>query len=371
MATSDARTDFKHAGKVGHRRRRTERVIPVEVLKPLIGNVVLDAQQAQTKDGDIEWSKVVVLDTTAVESNAMNHAGIARVGRNCGDKEILCEMKNSIVDTSECDNILRVSPHHNGAVQEHKQVSAMLKKEAELGYYDGPYRSVPFIGCRVLPLNVVIQIRPDGTVKYRICRDGGWDHDGDSPNDCIDMSQQPQLILVRMQDFALAGAVLRSAGLKVYFWVIDLVGAYRQLTKATKDIHKQVMLWFDPETGDPQFWVDLRCYFEDRIMVHKFSRVSNVVVYCATEKSLGKRRPHEPSRAGTEGVDRAQKEINARGRTVVSDVRSYVHRRPRQYFYRRGTCESRLRRRNGDNRKRYWHGSSKGARKGTTQRPEN
>ena len=197
-------------------------------------------------------------------------------------------MKCGVVDTSDCDNILRVSPHHNGAIQEHEQVSAMLKKEAKLGYYDGPYRSVPFVGCRVLPLNVVIQIRPDGTLKYIICRDGGWDHDGDSPNDCIDMSQQPQLILVRIQDFALVGAILRSAGLKVYFWVIDLVGAYRQLTKATQDVHKQVMLWFDPESGDPQFWVDMRCYFGDRIMVHKFSRVSNFIVYCVTQKVWAK-----------------------------------------------------------------------------------
>jgi hypothetical protein len=46
MTISDARTDFQHAGKVGHRRRRTERVIPVETLKPLIGNVVLDTGQA-------------------------------------------------------------------------------------------------------------------------------------------------------------------------------------------------------------------------------------------------------------------------------------------------------------------------------------
>ena len=46
LATSDARADFKHAGKAGHRRRRTERVIPVEVLRPLIGGVVLDTRRA-------------------------------------------------------------------------------------------------------------------------------------------------------------------------------------------------------------------------------------------------------------------------------------------------------------------------------------
>lgn len=79
MATSDARTDFQHAGKVEHPRRRTERAIPVETLKPLIDKVVLDTRQAQTRDGNIDWSKVVVLDTTAVTPNTMNHRGIARV----------------------------------------------------------------------------------------------------------------------------------------------------------------------------------------------------------------------------------------------------------------------------------------------------
>ena len=87
----------------------------------------------------------------------MNHAGIARIGKDYADKEILYEMKYGVVDTSNCDNILRVSPHHNGALEQHGRVSAMLKKEAGLGYYDGPYKSVPFVGCRVLPLNVVVR----------------------------------------------------------------------------------------------------------------------------------------------------------------------------------------------------------------------
>ena len=81
-AITDARTDFRHAGNVEHRRRRTDRVIPVETLKPLIGKVVLVTRQAQTEDGDIDWSKVVVLDTTAVTPNTMNHKGIARVGEH-------------------------------------------------------------------------------------------------------------------------------------------------------------------------------------------------------------------------------------------------------------------------------------------------
>ena len=149
----------------------------------------------------------------------------------------------------------------------------MLKAETKKGYYDGPYKAMPFIGGRALPVQVVRQQRPDGTWKFRICRDGGWLKDGDSPNYCIDMDQQSTLILVRIQDVAYAGAIMRSSGSRVWFWVIDLVGAYRQLTKDQSDIHKQVFLWFNEKSGDMEFWVDLRCYFDDRIMVERRSRV--------------------------------------------------------------------------------------------------
>jgi len=167
----------------------------------------------------------------------------------------------------------------------------MLKTETKKGYYDGPYKAMPFVGGRALPVQVVRQQRPDGTWKFRICRDGGWLKDGDAPNFCIDMDQQPTLILVRIQDIAYAGAIMRSSGSRVWFWVIDLVGAYRQLTKAQSDIHKQVFLWFNEKSGDMEFWVDLRCYFGDRIMVHKFSRISNFVVFCVLQE-ISKRDDH-------------------------------------------------------------------------------
>ena len=162
----------------------------------------------------------------------------------------------------------------------------MLHKERD--YYDGPYKQMPFVGGRALPVQVVLQVRPDGTHKFRICRDGGWLKDGDAPNECIDMDIQPALILVRIQDIAQAGAIMKSSGCRVWFWVIDLVGAYRQLTKAQCDIHKQIFLWYNTETGDMEFWVDLRCYFGDRIMVHKFSRIANFVVFCVLEEISGR-----------------------------------------------------------------------------------
>ena len=72
---------------------------------------------------------------------------------------------------------------------------------------------------------------------------------------------------------------------------IDLVGAYRQLTKAHSDIHKQVFLWFNEKSGDVKFCVDLGCYFGDRIMVHKLSRIYNFVVFCVLPE-ISKRDDH-------------------------------------------------------------------------------
>ena len=144
---------------------------------------------------------------------------------------------------------------------------------------------MPFVGGRALPIQVVVQVRPGGTLKVITCRDGGWLKDGDAPNECIDMDIQPAFILVRIQDIVQAGAIMKSSGSRAWFWVIGLVGAYRQLTNAQCDIHKQVFLWYNTKPGDMEFWVDLRCYFGDRIMVHKFSRIANFVVFCVLEKS--------------------------------------------------------------------------------------
>ena len=162
----------------------------------------------------------------------------------------------------------------------------MLKAETKKGYYDGPYKAMPFVGGRALPVQVVRQQRPDGTWKFRICRGGGWLKDGDSSYSRIDMEQQLALIFVRIQGIAYAGAIMRSSGSLVWFWVIDLVGAYRQLTKAQSDIHKQFFLWFNDneKSGDMKFWVDLGCYFGDRSMVHKSSRISNFVAFCVLQK---------------------------------------------------------------------------------------
>ena len=107
----------------------------------------------------------------------------------------------------------------------------------------------------------------------------------------IDMDQQPALTLVRIQDIAYAGAIMRSSGSRVWFWVIGLVGAYRQLTKAQSDIHKKAFLWFNEKSGDMEFWVDLGWYFGDRIMVRKFSRISNFVVFCVIQE-ISKRDDH-------------------------------------------------------------------------------
>ena len=46
-------------------------------------------------------------------------------------------------------------------------VTEMLSKEKD--YYDGPYKQMPFVGGRrALPVQVVVQVRPDGTLIFRI-----------------------------------------------------------------------------------------------------------------------------------------------------------------------------------------------------------
>ena len=44
-----------------------------------------------------------------------------------------------------------------------------------------------------------------------------------------------------------------------------------------------------------EFWVDLRCYFGVTIMVHKFSRIANFVVFCVLEE-IAEREDHRNPR---------------------------------------------------------------------------
>jgi hypothetical protein len=70
------RKDFAHSDKKQHRERQAEGGIEADILKPLIGDAVLDTRRAQDASGIIDWDWVEVQDWTTATPSSLNHARI-------------------------------------------------------------------------------------------------------------------------------------------------------------------------------------------------------------------------------------------------------------------------------------------------------
>lgn len=120
-AIDNIRKDFAHSNNERHRKRRAEGGIGAEVLRPLIGDTILDTRTAQDASGIIDWSKVTVQDWTKTTPNGMNHTRIKEISTDFKDKEILYEAEYGVKDTSTCSNSVRISSHHSGAIEFHEK----------------------------------------------------------------------------------------------------------------------------------------------------------------------------------------------------------------------------------------------------------
>ena len=100
--------------------------------------------------------------------------------------------------------------------------------------------------------------------------------------------------------------------------------------------------------------VDLRCYFGDRIMVHKFSRISNFVVFLRPTRNFKTRGSRTPE--GTQPARMAPRHgSGTRHRPSNTDLRSYLYRRSVRHIGRprRQPSNTRLRRCRSCHRERH------------------
>ena len=147
------RKDFAHPDKKQHRKRRAEGGTEAGTLNPLIGEAVLDTRRAQGVSGIIDWGKVEVQDWTTATRNSINHARIREISKDFSDKEILYEPEHGSKDTSTCTSSVRISSHHSGATEFHERSRKCSTPTQKKGYYDGPYKAMPFVGGRALPIH--------------------------------------------------------------------------------------------------------------------------------------------------------------------------------------------------------------------------
>ena len=307
-AVDASMTDFIFAAKqrrsTRHRRRYTEetafRVTEAESA-PFTGGLIWDLTNAQAAGG-VRWDLVRPVDVSAVQADAF-HIGehqppsadttpdattptIADMAEASGftDHALLFDLAHNCSVDADVPRHSILSPHHAGALQYWEKISEQMDEEVAKGWWAGPFRFVPVFPFRMVPRNVVTQPRPDGTLKFRICVDLGWPHDGTAPNFHIDLAKQPPLEMARLCNLARAADILHFTGEPVVGFGIDCEAAYRQWAKRVAEQWQQVLLWYQKQADGsfaPAWYLDRRTTFGDAIMVHKFSRVADMIVHFA------------------------------------------------------------------------------------------
>lgn len=305
-AVDTAMMDFVFAAKqrkgTRHRRRYTEQTafrVDAAESAPFTGGLIWDLSAAQ-RSGGVEWALARPVDIGLVQADSFHigaHAppseettpdattpSIKEMAADSGftDLALLYDLEHNCSADAEVPRHAILSPHHGGALQYWEQISKQMDEEVAKGWWAGPFRFVPVFPFRMVPRNVVTQPRPDGTLKYRICVDLGWPHDGTSPNFHIDLAKQPPLEMARLSNLAKAADILYFAGEPVCGFGIDCEAAYRQWAKRVAEQWQQVLLWYTENadgTFAPAWYLDRRTTFGDAVMVHKFSRVADMVVH--------------------------------------------------------------------------------------------
>lgn len=305
-ATERVMVDMRYAAgdqPRGKHRRRFDEEWTVEDVEaaPYTGGLIWDLR-AQTRSG-IDWSRARAVDTAEAPETTIDNDLVDELAQRYGftDKAILYEMRWGVANFSRLRRHAILSPHHGGAFDYSEQISVQLPNEVGEGWLEGPFRYPPVYPFRMVPRSVVAQpkFHVPGT-KYRIVVDLGWPHDGRSPNDVADTEEEPELIMVKLVDFACAVAVLRTSGEEPWLFGIDLHAAYRIVAKRRNEQWVQTLLWFQTDADGrrvPAWYLDKRCTFGDAGMVHKFSRVADFIVHVARgmlRREARHARPDEP-----------------------------------------------------------------------------
>ena len=184
--------------------------------------------------------------------------------------------------------------HHTGVVANLEAATKVIEKDIDEGWAARPVRHLPFVPCRILPRNVVMQERarvlpgstPDGRPlvemydKPRITQNSS--HGGeDSVNAGVD-DDEAFVLLPSVQRLALGWAVCDTAGevggARAEAYVVDAESAFRFCPLQTEDLWTQCFIWWGPHPP----WcfagvcVDRRLGFGGAYSPNRFERISTM-----------------------------------------------------------------------------------------------
>jgi hypothetical protein len=163
------------------------------------------------------------------------------------DRNIRRQLYCGQEDWSKVPPISVVVPDHPGALQYHQALTKDYKKQQANGWIRVGASHLPSVPFRKMPLNVILQ---EHNGKFRTIWNGSWPKK-DKPNHWksfnhnVDMSEQPVLKYVTVEQNCKNVAVLATTGRAVVAVLQDLTSAYKIWGRNVADIWKQGLIGED------------------------------------------------------------------------------------------------------------------------------
>lgn len=198
---------------------------------------------------------------------------------------------------SDCALDTVLAFHHRGLLDDAAAAAKVIRGDIAEEWVSTPARDLPFVPCRVLPRNVVMQekarvlrrhgprqqgaapLRPviELYLKARVTQDSS--HGGvDSVNAGVPASER-EILLPTVQDLGRGIAICDTAGgesARAQSYVVDAESAFRFCPMQQADLWTQCFVWWGDD-GTAGVCVDRRLAFGGAFSPNRFERISTLV----------------------------------------------------------------------------------------------
>ena len=247
------------------------------------------------------------------------------LGWGAVDQDILEQAGEGGVEVrSDCPLDTVLAFHHRGLAGNVEAVERVVATDLRESWVEPPRLDLPFVPCRVLPRNVVMQERQrrrdDGSIEHylkpRVTQDSS---DGGSISVNAGVPEdEVHVDLPDVRSLARAAAIIDTAGLdqtalwredgagpddsaeaervRAVGWAVDAESAFRFVQIQVADLWTQAFVWWGAD-GGVGFCVDTRLGFGGAYAVNRFERITTLVA-ALIERRLAAFDASQPSPQG-------------------------------------------------------------------------
>ena len=273
-------------------------IIPQSELQPWARGLIWDTRNS----ADCTWVEPSTADTPPTCPRAIRRARLHEAAERLDwpDLDLRGQVTGGGIESrSACSGDTVLAFHHAGIADYFKEADAAIRSDVAAGSVLTGFTTLPFVPCRSLPRNVILQQRsrvlPNGEVedydKPRVttnlsCGEGELGDGGSAPlsvNDGVPQDERyVRLPTVRElgRGSAIVGEAGKADGLHAELYCFDLSAAFRYAPIQRRDWWQHVFLWLTPE-GRAEWMIDPSGAFGGAYMPQRFERLTNLGVALA------------------------------------------------------------------------------------------